>query len=248
MKFKGQDSTEKELAYVEKLEGYIASSPFSQVDKFQNFTKYITRQSLTKFICKHELFKKILSINGSVIECGVLFGGGLMTWAQLSAIYEPINYTRKIIGFDTFEGFPSIGEQDQKAKSLECYPGGMQVDSYEDLKTAVDLFDQNRPIGHIPKVELVKGDATRTIPEYIENNPHLIVSLLYLDFDLYEPTVIALESILPRMPKGSVIVFDEINNPHWPGETLAVLDKIGIRNLRLERFYFESYISYAVLE
>ncbi|MBU0987414.1 MAG: TylF/MycF family methyltransferase [Proteobacteria bacterium] len=248
MRFKGQDDTEKEHAYVEKLEEYIASSPFSQVDKFQNFTKYITRQSLTKFICKHELFKKILGINGSVIECGVLFGGGLMTWAQLSAIYEPINYTRKIIGFDTFEGFPSIGEQDQKSKSLECFPGGMQVDSYEDLKTSAELFDQNRPIGHIPKVELVKGDATLTIPEYIENNPHLIVSLLYLDFDLYEPTVIALESILPRMPKGAVIVFDEINNPHWPGETLAVIDKIGVRNLRLERFYFESYISYAVLD
>ena len=171
-----------------------------------------------------------------------------MTWAQLSAIYEPINYTRRIIGFDTFEGFPAIAKQDETATSPERHKGGMAADSYEELKIAIELFDQNRPIGHIPKVELVKGDARQTIPKYIERNPYLVVSLLYLDFDLYEPTVVALENFLPRMPKGAIIGFDEINSPSWPGETLAVLEKVGIRKLKIERFYFESYVSYAILD
>ena len=39
-------------------------------------------------------------------------GGGLFTWAQLSAIYEPVNHNRKIFGFDSFEGFPDIGHKD----------------------------------------------------------------------------------------------------------------------------------------
>ena len=248
MKFKEESRTDKEKSYIQELEKYIACSPFSQVDKMQNFTKYIPRQALTKFLCKQELFKKILSIHGSIVECGVLFGGGIMTWAQLSAIYEPINYTRRVIGFDTFEGFPAIAKQDKTATSPECYKGGMAVDSYEDLEIAIKLFDQNRPIGHIPKVELVKGDARQTIPEYIERNPYLVVSLLYLDFDLYEPTVTALENFLPRMPKGAIIGFDEINSPSWSGETLAVLEKVGIRKLKIERFYFESYVSYAILD
>lgn len=247
MRFQQESRTDKEKSYTQKLEEYIASAPFSQVEKIENFTKYIPRQALTKFLCKNELFKKILSINGSIIECGVLFGGGLMTWAQLSAIYEPINYTRRVIGFDTFEGFPEPSKEDATATSPECRKGGLAIESYEDLKTAIELFDQNRPIGHIPKVELVKGDARQTIPQYLEKHPYLVASLLYLDFDLYEPTAAALENFLPRMPKGAVIGFDDLNNPSWPGETLAVLEKIGLRNLKIERFYFASYISYAVL-
>jgi len=247
MEFKKQSRTDKEETYEEKLEGYIESSPFTNIDKFDNFTKYISRQSLTKFLCKNELFKKVVDIHGSVVECGVLFGGGLMAWAQLSAIYEPVNYTRRVIGFDTFEGFPSISKQDDKSQSEECHKGGLAVDSYEDIKTSAKIFDTNRMIGHIPKVELIKGDATKTIPQYLEDNPHLIVSLLYLDFDIYEPTKVALRNFLPRMPKGAIIGFDELNNPDWTGETIAVLETFTKR-IKIERFSFGSYMAYAVLE
>jgi hypothetical protein len=97
------------------------------------------------------------------------------------------------------------------------------------------------------KTSIVKGDAAKTIPKFIEDNPDLVVSLLYMDFDIYEPTKVALEQIVPRMPKGAVIAFDELHSPSYSGETLAVLDEIGIRNLKIERFPFEPAISYAVL-
>ncbi len=73
------------------------------------------------------------------------------------------------------------------------------------------------------------------------------MSLLYLDLDVYEPTKVAIENLLPRMPRGAVIVFDELNAPNWPGETAAVMESVGVRNLSIERFEFDSLISYAVL-
>ena len=97
-------------------------------------------------------------------------------------------------------------------------------------------------------MELVKGDATKTIPKYIKDNPHLVISLLYLDFDLYRPTKIALENFVPRMPKGAIIGFDEINMKAWPGETEAVLETLGIKNLRIKRSSFSSVSCYAVIE
>jgi len=97
------------------------------------------------------------------------------------------------------------------------------------------------------KVFLVKGDALETIPQYIEENPHLLVSLLFLDFDLYEPTKVALENFLPRMSKGSIIAFDEINNPWWPGETTALLEKFNLREVQINRFTFDPNISYIIL-
>src|SRR5205809_6133510 len=94
-------------------------------------------------------------------------------------------------------------------------------------------------------MQLIRGDVTKTIPEFVQQNRHLLVSLLFIDLDLYEPTKVALEQIVPRMPKGAIIAFDELDNPIWPGETLAVLDTLGIRKLELERVDFDPYIAFA---
>ena len=75
-----------------------------------------------------------------------------------------------------------------------------------------------------------------------------MIALLFLDFDLYEPTKKAIDLFLPRMPKGAVIVFDELDHPDWPGETLALIEAIGIWKLRIERFSWEPTLGYAVLE
>ena len=93
----------------------------------------------------------------------------------------------------------------------------------------------------------MKGDAGTTIPTFMRENPHTIVSLLHLDFDLYEPTKTALEHCLPRMPRGAVLLFDELNNRVWPGETAAVIETVGVRGLNIRRFAFEPHISYAQL-
>lgn len=247
-RFSVSTRTEKELNYMVELERYFNMSPYSTVEKLMNFSLYVPRQNLTNFLIKYEIFKRVLDVQGSVVECGVSFGGGLMAFAQLSAILEPTNHQRRIVGFDTFTGIPKLLEQDAKSESEEARPGGLAINSYEEIMRCVDLYDINRFVGHIPKVELVKGNAKFTIPQYLEKNPHLIVSLLYLDFDIYEPTQVALEHFLPRMPKGAVIAFDELNLEDWPGETLAVLEMLDLRGLRVERFSFGSTISFAEIE
>jgi predicted transcriptional regulator YheO len=97
-------------------------------------------------------------------------------------------------------------------------------------------------------VELVRGDATKTIPRYLKENPQLIVSLLCLDFDIYEPTLAALQHFVPRMPKGAVIAFDELNLKDWRGESIAVLESLKLREYRIERCSFGSVMCYAQIE
>lgn len=216
--------------------------------KIANFTKYVRRQSLARFLVQSELFRKQLTVKGSVVECGVHHGGGVMAWAKLSATLEPYNYHRKIVGFDTFEGFPSVSEEDTKRHPT--VKKGMFAEDYDiksELEDCIQEFDKNRFLGEIKKVELVKGNAVKKIPEFLTNNPHFLVSLLYLDFDIMEPTKIALQNFLPRMPKGSIIAFDELNNPDWPGETIAFLETMNISNHELKCFEFEPNISYIVL-
>lgn len=238
--------------YKSRVSEYFQVASGTNLDKLQNFARFVPRQTLSLFLAKNEIFKKIIGIHGVIVECGVFMGGGLFTWAQLSAIYEPVNHNRKIIGFDSFCGFPQITPKDFSENDRQniAYKteGGYSFDGEQELQVGIDLFDLNRPIGHMPKIELVKGDATETIPSYLDDNPHLVVSLVYLDFDLYEPTRTALETLLPRMSKGSILAFDELNQAQWPGETRAVLEQVGLRNLRIERFPFTPSLSYAVLD
>lgn len=235
-------NSEKEAVqdYVEIFE----NSTDSTVNKLHNVVKYMRRQDLTKLMARYEIFKRVLNIKGSVIECGVFRGAGLMSWALFSDMLEPVNLMRKVYGFDTYEGFPSVAEEDE---NLYRNPekGDLYANVYDELNALTKCYDKNRWLGHVPKIELVKGDACETIPEFIKDNQHLVVSLLFLDFDLYEPTKAAIEHFVPRMPKGAIIAFDELDNPIWPGETMALLNSLGINSLKIQRLDFDPYIGFA---
>lgn len=235
--------------YKRQMEQFYSDASGSNIDKLNNFSRFTSRQSLSLFLAKNEIFQHILPIHGNIVECGVFMGGGLFTWAQLSAIYEPINHGRKVIGFDSFDGFPQLGEMDRDSDEITEHKvqGAYKFEHLSELQKNIELFDLNRNLGHIHKMELVKGDALQTIPQYMADNRHLVVALLYLDFDLYEPTKIALKHFLPRMPKGAVIAFDELNQKQWPGETLAVLEEVGINNIRIQRVPYTPSLSYAIL-
>ncbi|MEB2344416.1 MAG: class I SAM-dependent methyltransferase [Deltaproteobacteria bacterium] len=210
------------------------------------------RPSLLRFVVRYELFRRALDVKGSVIECGVRQGGGLFAWAKLSSTLEPFAIHRRVIGFDTFEGFPALSAHDEPAAGTplaERRPGGFAPthDVHGELSALAELHDRGRILGHHPKIELVRGDACETIPRFVAENRHLLVALLFLDFDLYEPTRAALEHLLPRMPKGAVIAFDEVNSAYWPGETEALLERFDLRRLRLRKFPFDPNVAWAVL-
>jgi hypothetical protein len=215
--------------------------------KLETFPRYARRKTVTRFVTLYELFKLVLDVKGSVIECGVFRGFGLMTWAHMSAVLEPANLTRRIYGFDSFDGFPKIGEKDRNPfRTPE--PGGLRADAAAELERIIEIYNRDRFLGHIDKVHLVKGEVALTIPEFLKEHAHLVVSLLFLDLDLYEPTRAALRHFLPRMPKGAVVAFDELDNPIWPGETIAVLETVGLNQLRIRRFPWDPYVGYAVIE
>ena len=103
----------------------------------------------------------------------------------MSAIYEPINLTRKIIGFDTFEGFPSVDKKDGNDDVIGKGAFSVTPDYQSYLEKVLDYHEQESPISHIKKYELRKGDATVEIEKYLTENPQTIVALAYFDFDVF---------------------------------------------------------------
>ncbi len=224
-------------------------SSLSLAYKLQAFPLFVRRQDMAYLFAKYEIFKQIVHVNGSIVECGVFVGGGTMTWLHCSSILEPYNHTRKIIGFDTFTGFPQIDESDKKTGTSEhLHEGGLNVSNsmQHELTNVIAVHDRNRPLSHVSKVELIKGDACETIPQYVEDNPHLLISLLYLDFDIYKPTKAALQTLYNRVVKGGIIAFDELNCKSYPGETVAMIEELDLTKVELKRFPFVTHLSYFI--
>jgi hypothetical protein len=64
---------------------------------------------------------------------------------------------------------------------------------------------------------------------------------------LYAPTKVALANLLPRVVKGGVVAFDELNCKEFPGETTALLEILnGMEGIELKRFSMDPYISYFI--
>ncbi|SNY44035.1 TylF/MycF/NovP-related O-methyltransferase [Paractinoplanes atraurantiacus] len=242
----GSLQTEAERQVPQRIADVFATSPDDLPTRLATMARYARRSQVTRFAALYELFKLTLPVKGSIVECGVFRGASFMTFAQLSAALEPTNLTRRLYGFDSFGGFPSVSAGDRPDRT-GARTGDLAADSYEELSKLLEIYDTDRFLGHLPKARLIRGDVTETIPAFVADNQHLVVSLLFLDLDLYEPTRVALQHFLPRMPKGAVLAFDELDNPIWPGETKAALDEVGLNRLELRRFDFDPYIGYAVL-
>ena len=214
----------------------------NNMEKIIDFPKYAPNNSIKQFLIRYELIKLIQNVPGDIIECGVCGGRGLFSLLQSHLILEPKFFYRKIIGFDTFEGFVEITKNDN---TTENAIGDFKFSNYNEL-VELGKIHTELMYSDLNKVELVKGDASQTIPEYLENNKHMLISLLYLDFDLYLPTKTALKYFLPRMPKGSIVAFDEIHLKRFPGETTALLEVFDINKCKIQNI-LNSNVNYFVV-
>ncbi|MFC1653094.1 crotonobetainyl-CoA--carnitine CoA-transferase [Planctomycetota bacterium] len=213
-----------------------------------NLGLFMPSKHLSRIMFFYEMYKRIVNTHGVICEFGVRWGQNLSLMISLRSIFEPFNRHRKVIGFDTFEGLSGVSEND--GLSGRCVDGDYTVpQGYEQILEKI-LASQEaiNPMEHIRRFELVKGDAVQTVPQYIRDHPETLVSLAIFDFDIYKPTKAAIEAIKPRLFKGSVLVFDELADDVHPGETMAVMEVLGLNNLRIQRLPMTSRVSYAVME
>ena|SRR5579862_6318902 len=238
------DSSEK--ARRQELVELLRSCPVPDEELLLNLGLFLTPAALSRILFLNHLYQQILNVQGVVIEFGCRWGQSLSLFAGLRGIYEPFNRLRKIIGFDTFEGFPDVTPKD----GPKMVPGGYAVtpDYPRYLESILSLQEKESPLPHLKKFEIIKGDATKTVVEYFDRNPETIVALAYFDLDLYEPTRRCLVAIQDRLTRGSVVGFDELNDPACPGETLAVKEVLGLRSLAVRRYPQSSRTSYVVID
>lgn len=198
----------------------------------------ITR--IGKALSHYELYRMVEDLPGTMVECGVFKGISLVRFATFRSLFGN-NFSKKIIGFDTFGRFPKTDfELDKKPRQTIVETAGLEGISRQQLMEVL----KNKGIDSF--IELVEGDITKTVPAYVEAHPELKISLLNLDVDLYEPSVVILEYLYPKIVKGGVLILDDYGV--WPGETKAVDEYFKGKNVNIRKLPFSMTPCYIVKE
>lgn len=244
-KWNGSDIEKKNR---EEFYQLFKENPLPKEELLMNLPLFMKRQDLASLLFVNEMYQRIVDVHGVIMEFGVRWGKNLSLMTSLRGIYEPFNHNRKIIGFDTFSGFPSVDQKDGKDPVIKtgAYSVTSNYDKY--LSNVLDYQESENSIPHIKKFELVKGDASLTVKKYIEENQQTVVALAYFDFDIYKPTYDCLMAIKPRLTRGSVIGFDELNCKAYPGETMALMEVFGLDKYKINHSKFSATQSYIVID
>jgi hypothetical protein len=216
----------------------IAESGIGQRDVIENFMLFQRRVNFGKFLTHVEIFKQVVKIPGHIVECGVFKGMSLLTFVKLIEVLCPADSLKRVVGFDTFEGFVGLAEQDgppneRRGKVVGGWNAGAFLRALEQL---IDITQRDSMVPRVKRVELIKGDVVETIPEYVRKNPGIRIALLHLDMDLYEPTLCALEHLYPLVVPGGIVLLDEYGMDGFPGESAAFDRFFGKDRPQLTKF------------
>lgn len=236
------ESSKVEQATEQTLGQLLADCPIPQKELVKHLRLFMGRMDVQDVLIFNDLYQKILGTHGVIMEFGTRYGDNLATLASLRGLHEPYVRSRKIIGFDTFKGFIKVDEKD----GAKAAKGDLSTtEGYERfLDQILKSQEQLSPISQIQRYEIRKGDAVHQLKEYLEENPETIVAMAIFDLDLYEPTRDCLNVLKDYITKGSVIAFDQVCYPNFPGETLALKEAFPLKEYALERSPLSSSMSY----
>jgi len=214
-----------------------------------------------------DLIPKLEKVDGDVVEFGVWQGASLATTALL---LKKLNSKKKIFGFDTFEGFPSIEKNDEFENFVNMAAmGQITAEHFEKIKLNSSHLESQR-IKLDPRKMSSSSDFSSTSLEIVRrkieylNVQDLIslvvadvthlkqfqipekISLALLDLDLFAGYQRVLPLIWEKLSPGGMIYLDEYYSLKFPGPRLAVdefCSVIGVKPQKLEDWWdFERWV------
>ena len=242
-----KSSSKEEVTIRKEFLEHYKKNPIPDDQILENLGLFLNTKNLSRILFINHIYQQIIDVQGIIVEFGTRWGQNLSLFAALRGLYEPYNIQREIVGFDTFEGFPSVSKMDGDSGMMK--PGSLTVTkNYEDyLSKVMGYQEKDNPISHIKKFDIRKGDAVIELKKYLLDNPHTIISLAFFDFDIYEPTKKCLSIIKPYLVKGSLLGFDELCDKNSPGETVALKEVFNLNEVQLKRYRYTTRVSYFIL-
>jgi hypothetical protein len=218
------DSINARKAIFEAMQTYQASDD----EKERSLGLFLRGSLLARIFAIAELYRKIVEIPGSVLDIGTWRGQTAVLCENFRAIYEPLNFNRRVICFDTFEGYKGFSDKDIATTLHQDGTYALNSFDYADfLRHLLQLHERSNAMGNNHgKHSVIKGDCREEIPRFFADNPNEFVSLAFFDVNAYIPTLEAFEHVYQRVVPGGILAFWQLTRAATPAEGRVYSERI----------------------
>jgi hypothetical protein len=211
-----QESIDARKGIFEMMNNYDATDE----EKERSLALFLRGSLLARIFAISEVYQLIVDIPGIICDVGTWRGQTAVICENLRAIYEPLHFNRRIVCFDTFEGYKGFGDKDKETSLHSEGTYSLSGDDYRVfLEQLLVLHEKSNAMGNYNgKHSVIKGDCLTTIPQFFSENPNEFVSLAFFDVNAYEPTQKSFDEVWSRIIPGGVVAFWQMTRSSVPAE------------------------------
>ena len=211
--------------------GMMRSYEASDDEKERSLGLFLRGSLLARIFAISDIYRLIVDIPGAILDIGTWRGQTAVICENLRAIFEPLHFNRRIVCFDTFEGYVGFSEKD---KPTDLHRDGTYslsgTDYAEFLRQLLVLHEKSNAMGHnYGKHKVIKGDCRETIPQFFSESPGEFVALAFFDVNSYDPTLKSFEHVWARLAPGGVAAFWQLSRSSIPAESRVYSEAILAR-------------------
>ena len=223
MTYSSDDSIQARYELFDIFKNY----PASDDEKERSLGLFMRGALMARIFAIRELYEKIIMLPGMIVDLGTWRGQTAVVCENLRSIFEPLHMNRRIVCFDTFEGYKGFSDKD---KATEIHREGTYVvgEGYgEYLSHLLEVHERNNAMGHSHgKHSVITGDCRVTVPKFFADNSNEFVALAFFDVNAYEPTLEAFEFLYNKLVPGGVIAFWQMTQRKIPAEGMVYTNNI----------------------
>lgn len=208
------------------IKSLIKKFDFNEFELITNYGLFSGNTNLFKTLKIYQLISEVSHIKGDFIELGIHRGN---TSLLIKKILDIFKIKKKLFLLDHFKGLVNFTNNDTKISKKFKF-------KYRSKKSQVETFIN---FFKFKNVKIINKDATTLKEGFFDKKQKFC--FVYLDMDLYEPTMNALNSIHNHVSKGGYIIFDEGLKKDW-SEGKAIkkfynLNKKKYKIIKIDKFY-----------
>lgn len=221
-------STDVSLDARKEIFEMMNSYEATEEEKERSLGLFLRGSLLARILATADIYKQIVDIPGVIFDIGTWRGQTAVICENLRAIYEPLHFNRRIICFDTFEGYKGFSDKDRATSLHNEGTYSLSGSDYAEwLRNMLVLHEKSNAMGHFHgKHKVIEGDCRKEIPQFFVDSPGEIVALAFFDVNAYQPTEDAFRQVWARLAPGGVVAFWQLTRDTVPAEAMVYADTI----------------------
>jgi O-methyltransferase len=186
------------------------------------------------------LIERTRELPGEIADVGAYRGEATLAMALY---LRERGIKKTVYGFDSFEGFKKESVVEDLKISGIAADIGWRVRRFKGTSLA-EVSDKVSRL-KLANVKFVPGYFSESFPAFPKD---IQFSFTHIDVNLYSSYKEALEFFFPRTVPGGVILFDEYNDPPWPGCNKAVDEFLTGKPEQLQEINLDNYQKWYVVK